>query len=163
VTGDGAPDIVLGAQADYNLGLQLSGAYVFDGTLRGTRDLWTDAYAFLYGSTDTGVGLAGTALGAGDLDGDGTTDLAVGIASANPGSSPSPSSSDGAVTIVPGPVTPGVTALSDYPTLWGLGGGFGSSLAVADFDSDGQDDLAVGAPSAYGSVGVVYLFNGRSE
>jgi hypothetical protein len=56
-----------------------------------------------------------------------------------------------------------VSALSSYPTLWGLSGGFGSTLAVADFDSDGQDDLAVGAPSAYGSVGLVYLFHGRAE
>ena len=164
VTGDGAPDIVLGGQSDYNLfGTYQSGAYVFDGTLRGTRDLWTDAYAYLYGGTDTRVGYAGSALGAGDLDGDGNTDLAVGTAYPNPGYTLYSSSYDGAVTIVPGPVTPGVTALSDYPTLWGLGGGFGSSLAVADFDSDGQEDLAVGAPSAYSSVGLVYLFNGRSE
>ena len=109
------------------------------------------------------MGYAGSSLGAGDLDGDGTTDLAVGSAYPNAGSYPSSRAYDGAVAIVSGPVAPGVSALSSYPTLWGLSGNFGSTLAVADFDSDGQDDLAVGAPTAYGSVGLVYLFNGRSE
>ncbi|MBM3319972.1 MAG: FG-GAP repeat protein [Candidatus Eisenbacteria bacterium] len=53
--------------------------------------------------------------------------------------------------------------------LWGgeSGGQFGNAVAAGDFDGDGIDDLAVGAPAAGGTAGEpmagrVYLFFGRA-
>ncbi|MBI5513194.1 MAG: FG-GAP repeat protein [Deltaproteobacteria bacterium] len=41
------------------------------------------------------------------------------------------------------------------------GTGFGTRLAIADFNLDGMMDLAVGGPSASGGAGRVYLFTGQ--
>jgi hypothetical protein len=71
---------------------------------------------------------AGTALAAGDFDGDGRIDLAVGA----PGR-------DGVAVY---------TGLDD-PPVWIDGPAdsrFGAALAAGDFDGDGVDELAIGAP-----------------
>jgi hypothetical protein len=88
----------------------------------------------------------GDALAAGDFDGDGFEDLAVGVPGLNPG---------GSVHVYygsPGGLSSLGEQIFDQDTP-GIGGStepfddFGSALAVGDFDLDGFSDLAIGVPS----------------
>lgn len=105
----------------------------------------------------------GVALAAGDFDGDGYGDLAIGV--------PGEDADAGSVNVIYGS-TVGLAADGDQ--VWnqdssGIEGSaesgdrFGALLAVGDFDGDGYADLAVGAPdedvgaaSAAGGVNVIY-------
>jgi len=99
----------------------------------------------------------GWALAAGDFNGDGYGDLAVGI----PGEDINTVANAGAVSILYGSAA-GLSATGDQ--LWhqdssGIEGAaeandnFGSALAAGDFNGDGRADLAVGVP--YENVGAV--------
>jgi hypothetical protein len=111
-------------------------------------------YERALGKNDDGDGFA-SALAAGDFDGDGYEDLAVGV----PGEEPS-----GVVMLYRG--TGGSTS-GQFKRLvaWKRlssptntpGDGFGTALAVGDFDGDTFDDLAVSAPWDVGG-GAVYLY-----
>ena len=106
-----------------------------------------------------GAGAAGGGCGGSDFDGDGRQDLAVGV--------PGEDSGAGAVNVLYGSAS-GITATADQFFRQGAGGLadtaevvdlFGSSLATGDFNGDGRDDLAVGAPgedSFAGAVSVIY-------
>jgi len=113
--------------------------------------------------------LFGLALAAGDFDGDGFDDLAVGV--------PGESGQEGVVNVIYGS-NGGLTdngnqrwrqGNDDNGRLEGDDGredgdGFGSELTVADFNGDGFDDLAVGVPgenSGRGAVNVIYGSRGR--
>jgi hypothetical protein len=110
----------------------------------------------------------GLALAAGDFDGDGVDDLAIGV--------PGEDGARGVVQIVfggPG----GLTANGNL--MWSqsfLGGSsededwFASKLAAGDFDGNDVDDLAIGVPDEYfgstpevGQVHVVYGFPGGPD
>ena len=98
-------------------------------------------------SNDRAEGYAGLALAVGDFDGSGVDDLAVGA----PGITLDAESGAGWVMVAyhcPVGMDVGFfhqqgPALEDEP---GADDGFGSALAVGDFDRDGHDDLAVGVP-----------------
>ena len=152
VDGDGYEDVAIGAPFAGNV---VSGAvYVAYGPQSGESRIDLRADAFFLG--DEGA-RAGTGVTLGDLDGDGTPDLGV-----------------------------GVTNLSTYPMLPGeilifndphgalergeasarIAGseaqdGVGFSFAsVGDVDGDGVEDAAVGAPGLQGGSGAAYLMLG---
>ncbi len=105
----------------------------------------------------------GAALAAGDFDGDDDIELAIGA----PGEAIGSTSGAGLVSVVRGHATGPIVF---YNQLWhqdsdgikhspGVNDGFGSALAVGDFDRDGFDDLAIGVPGemyGYGAVQVLY-------
>ena len=86
---------------------------------------------------------AGFALAAGDLDGDGVAEWAIGAPQV------------GIVQIVSATGEP-IAALSGD-------GRFGAALAMADIDGDGRAELLVGAPRADGDAGQATLFGSDLE
>ncbi|HPA44538.1 MAG TPA: FG-GAP repeat protein [bacterium] len=107
----------------------------------------------------------GIALTSGDFDGNGTDEIIMG--------SPFMEKERGRVDILHNAAAPvaGTTDVVDlaHPpaaaaitTLVGTveDGWLGSSVAVGDFNADGRDDLAVGAPNVNLLAGAVYLFLG---
>lgn len=107
----------------------------------------------------------GTALAAGDFNGDGWCDLAVGAS----GETIDGKANAGAVHVFSG-TDDGLTSTSQVlsENTPGVDGGaglfdfFGRSLAAGDFDGDGFDDLAIGSDAAFDGGSVFVLF-GTSE
>jgi hypothetical protein len=114
----------------------------------------------LYGSNEPQDRL-GASLAHGDFDGDGYTDLAIGI----PGEAIGDLEAAGRVAVVYGGASGLTTARNqsfhqDTAGIQGTAAAselFGYALASGDFNGDGQDDLAVGAPrDGGGAVNVIY-------
>ncbi|WP_299725873.1 trypsin-like serine protease [uncultured Tateyamaria sp.] len=160
---DGRTDVAVGAPGDSASGrVSESGSvYVFRGNAAGVdvpRVLGHGA-----GSVSSGDQY-GYALATGDFNGDGFDDLAVGA----PRRGLSGGAKSGVVVIYHG----GASGLIPVATLGQnpagsneVGDQFGYALAVGDFDANGVDDLAVGAPGedVNGSgpnAGVVFVFPG---
>jgi hypothetical protein len=130
-TGDGVADM---AAATSQIMEGPATVYVFEGPV-GTADILTDDAALSIQPTT--LVMLTTLANAGDTDGDGTNDLAVGL--------PNDVSSHGAVHIYTAP-------LSDKPSATFEGdatiGQLGWSMdGIGDANGDGFDDLAMGAPS----------------
>ncbi len=84
----------------------------------------------------------------GDVNGDNTNDLIV--------------STSNSIAIFLGPITPAtsVSYTNASHIITGDGGSFGQSLATADINHDGIDDLLIGAPD-YDPHGAIYVLFGR--
>ncbi len=97
----------------------------------------------------------GIALAAGDFDGDGFDDIAIGIPGEDAVLAPPPIAVEtlncGAVLVLYGSLaglsTDGIKILPFFSGDM-TSARFGAALAVGDFDADGYEDLAVGAPTA---------------
>ncbi|HEY1488860.1 MAG TPA: FG-GAP repeat protein [Micromonosporaceae bacterium] len=116
----------------------------------------------------------GTAVVALDFNGDGCSDLAVGVprsvlpAAVPPAAHPLALAAPGYVAIFLGSPS-GLLASQD--DINGLNAGvttgtednFGAALAAGDINGDGKDDLVVGAPLADSDKGAIYVFPGVSN
>jgi hypothetical protein len=113
----------------------------------------------------------GWSVGAGDFDGDGFDDLAVGV----PGESVGTKTSAGAVNVLYGSGA-GLTAAGDqvwHENIANINGKaetsdqFGLSVGVGDFDGNGYVDLAIGEPTenldAGADCGVVHVIYGSAS
>lgn len=111
--------------------------------------------AGLVGQTIEADDRFGAALTAGDIDGDGYDDLAIG--------SPREDGGIGIVSILRGGpgFSPGATGKWQITPADGVG--FGDALAIGDFDGDGFGDLAVGEPGANSQGGRVRRYAGSGS
>ncbi len=113
----------------------------------------------------------GESVAAGDFDGDGADDVAFGAPGVN-WSNPEPNV--GAVTVLLGAAGSGTSGIATdrfgyfYDAHRGIPGNpfwqfdhfWGKSMAAGDFDGDGAEDLAVGAPDEYEFMGAVTILYG---
>ncbi|MCB9762487.1 MAG: FG-GAP repeat protein [Alphaproteobacteria bacterium] len=112
----------------------------------------------------------GLALATGDFDGDGRDDVVIGVPDEDLGSS----TNTGLVHAIRGTASGLSTVDQQVLKQSNLSAGgtnvpfafFGETLAVGDFDDDGYDDIAIGAPffddGSASSAGAVYIVYGSS-
>jgi hypothetical protein len=168
---DGIGDLAIGAPYDDVGSVNAAGLLnVFYGTRAGLSgsgsQLVSQETAGIQGTAQTNDHFA-SVLAAGDFDGDGWDDLAIGA--------PNDLSTAGVVNVLYG-TKQGLTDDGNqlwYQDAWGVigtsspGNEFGAALAVGDYDDDGYDDLAVGVPgnglAGASEAGVVIVLYGGAN
>lgn len=172
IDGDGFADVVVGSSGEA-AGLEVNaGAFT---VIPGSADGPVTAEAQTYRQGEDLPETAelddffGFTMTSGDFDGDGHGDIVV----TAPFEDIDGFVDAGAVIVVPGSATGLVTeravVLHQTATTGGLGDNefFGWSVASGDFDNDGDDDLAVGAPGedtrGFDNAGAVVVFDGSPE
>ncbi|MEV0974441.1 FG-GAP repeat protein [Microtetraspora glauca] len=165
--GDGCADLAIGASEEFS-GDRVPGAdgngvvHILYGTPHGLKEVGTVDVTLLgrkYGSDRFGAALA-----AGDLDGDGDDELVVGVPGLDGGGGVGIFGSGGAEPYGKGRlITQATSWVGQEP---GETDQFGVALATGDFDGDGDDELAVGAPGDGGTrsgSGVVTVIDPRKR
>ena len=149
VNGDGYSDLIVGMRLYGSAG----GALIYHG---GTYNLSPTATTVRYGGQSSGY-LGYSVANAGDLNGDGYSDVAVGEYGASNGQA-----GEGRVHVHYGSTT-GIATLPSLTLEVNVAGAqFGYSVASAgDVNGDGYADLVVGAPQS-GGTGSAYLYLGSS-
>lgn len=164
---DGFGDVVTGAPNAQVFGVNSGAVQVTYGSafgLSSRREVFHRAIQGIPGLHEAGDRF-GSALAAGDFDGDGFKDLAVGAAGAG-----DLVDGAGAVHILYGSAN-GVSTRNQILAQSFIGqpvtsgDQFGGSLAAGDFNRDGVEDLAVGAPGdnigVQTDAGSVFIYYGR--
>ncbi len=169
--GDGIYDLAVASPGeDLSGGNQSGYIQIFFGSLAGL--LPADVEAFRQedlGSTSEPNDKFGFSLTSGDFDDDGFDDLVIG----SPYENVTNQQDSGFVWVVPGNVSGlaygNVTRIdqSSAGSRNERGDLFGYSLTVGDFNGDGRDDLAIGAPheniSGRSNTGYIFRFYGSSS
>jgi hypothetical protein len=153
--GDGYADVAIGVPGEDVAGTTNAGAV---NVLYGAEGGLTDAGNQIFSQQDTPSAVPeqddvfGYALAAGDFDGNGCTDLAVGV----PDESIGTTDDAGAVYVFYGTRSAnGLDTSTVEPWFQGTDGvqesvealdNFGRALGAGDFNSDGYSDLVIGAP-----------------
>lgn len=156
-TGDGRPDLLVGAWGHDAEGDEAGGAWLVPGPFSGTVDLRSQGLAF--GGGEPGDRL-GVSVASTDWNGDGVSDVVI-------GSLEGEGATEGAAWIFLGPLGAGRSVDDADLRIEGevVGDRAGFALAGAgDLDGDGGDDLIVGAHGASGAVdgcGAAYVVPGR--
>lgn len=173
--GDGRDDLAIGVPGEDLGSLSAPGVvnilYGSNSGLSASGDqVWHQDSRGIIGAANSGD-IFGESLAAGDFDGDGRDDLAIGV----PGEDVDSVFNSGGVNVLYGS-NDGLTSVGNQ--FWSLNtagvlgtaarlDGFGAVLAVGDFNGDGRDDLAIGAPQksisgqdGAGAVTVLYGSNG---
>jgi hypothetical protein len=141
ITGDGIEDFVVGAPASGAGGSGAGRTYVYSGADVTLRYTFTGQAA--------GENFGWSVASAGDADGDGVADIAVG----------GPSAGAGVVRVFSGASGDLLHELSGA----GAGSNFGFIVAgIGDVDGDDRSDLLVGAPDASGGRGEIRIVSGLS-
>ncbi len=142
ITGDGLPDLLVGAWMNDGSAADGGAVYVTAGTCVGVIAL-AAAHAIVRGAT-AGEYLGVVDVGRGDVDGNGWDDLLVGG-----------SGGAGRALLFFGPIAGG-TLEPDRRFFGGTSGdGVGIGVSLADLDADGLADVLVGA-----NVGDAYVYYG---
>ncbi|MGV9778574.1 FG-GAP repeat protein, partial [Streptosporangium sp. NPDC003464] len=136
--GDGDDELAVGVP-----GLGGGGVGVYG--LKGRRPQVIDQDSGWVGQDAKATDQFGAVLAAGDFDGDGRAEIAVGA----PGDTFLKRNGQGSVTVLDVRRGRATLLTQDSPGIAGLGeawDAFGAALATGDFDADGHDDLAIGVP-----------------
>lgn len=165
---DGYSDVAIGDPAGYQ---GRGSTYVFMGqaTFLAYVNVTTSGTTIIGASETPGTAIvyneqSGTSVTSGDINGDGYADLCIGAPNAN--------LRIGKSYIYLGRENFAPTIDLTYPqedliTIYGNSssnqGNFGAKMASADFNGDGYADLAVSAPFANNSYGVISVFYGDSQ
>jgi hypothetical protein len=153
VNGDGRDDLLLGAH-QFNAGV--GRAYLFHGPVTGSRTSGS-ANAIITGEFSSDH--FGTALAAGDIDGDGRSDVVIGAPHG-----PIDFLDPGRAYLFHGPVSGTLSAAAADVVFHGedLNDLFGSDVSVGDVNGDDFDDVVVSANQLFNGdqPGKAYVFYG---
>jgi hypothetical protein len=164
---DGYADLAIGVPYDAVDGVEDTGGGAVEVLYGGQKGLTGTNAQYLTRDTPGMPGIPapnesfGAAVTAGDFDGDGCSELVIGV--------PGPDGRSSEVLVVPGSKD-GLDVSADEPAQvirqgsmdagggWDPASRFGAALAAGDFDGDRRDDLAIGAPGdsaqwMFGDVG----------